>query len=226
MSAANGPDLIQNGLVLCLDAADKQSYSGSGTTWRDLSGNSNNGSLLNSASFSNENGGAIVLTNANSNVNCNGFTFNQPNLTFSCWFKTNSIGDGYKHFISKELSCKVRINNSNGQIELLMSTNGIVWTNSIATDNLILANIWYNVSATVQSNGLAFIYLNGISRASGSLSGTLITNSNEINIGSYNSGGPDTFNGRIAVAKVYNRALSVFEIIQNYNATKGRFNLT
>jgi len=226
MSFHHSPKIVTDGLVMCLDAANRKSYSGNGSIWRDLSGNSNNGSLLNSATFSNENGGTIVLTNANSNVNCNGFIFNQPNLTFSCWFKTNSIGDGYKHFISKELSCKFRTSVNSGQIELLMSTNGISWTDSITTSSsLISANIWYNVVVTVQSNGSTFIYLNGISKASSSLSGTLITNSNEINIGSYNQFGPDTFNGRIAIAKIYNRALSASEILQNYNALRGRFKL-
>jgi hypothetical protein len=101
MGVGYNPKIVTNGLALCLDAANRKSYSGSGSIWRDLSGNSNNGSLLNSATFSNENGGTIVLTNANSNVNCNGFTFNNPNLTFNCWAKVNTIGAGYSHFISK-----------------------------------------------------------------------------------------------------------------------------
>jgi len=47
MSCSSGPDIIQDGLVLCLDAGSKRSYPGTGTTWSDLSGNGNNASLLN-----------------------------------------------------------------------------------------------------------------------------------------------------------------------------------
>ena len=64
MAGSSGPDLVQNGLVLALDAADKNSYVGSGTTWRDLSGNSNNGTLINSPTFSGGNGGNFSFDGA------------------------------------------------------------------------------------------------------------------------------------------------------------------
>lgn len=225
MGVGYNPKIVTDGLALCLDAANRKSYSGSGTIWRDLSGNNNNGSLLNSASFSNENRGAIVLTNANSNVNCNGFTFNNPNLTFNCWAKVNTIGAGYSHFISKELALKYRTNNTTGVVEVLYSSSGVSWTGSIASTTPILVNTWYNLTVTAQSNSFVRLYINGTLAASTAFAATLATNSNEINIGSYNQSGPDTFNGRIAIAKIYNRALSASEILQNYNALKGRFQL-
>ena len=61
MAGASGPDLVQNGLVLALDASDRNSYPGSGTTWRDMSGNSNNGTLTNGPTFNSANGGSIVF---------------------------------------------------------------------------------------------------------------------------------------------------------------------
>ena len=51
MGIGHGADIVRNGLVLHLDAANKKSYPGTGTAWNDLSGNSNNGSLLNGTSF-------------------------------------------------------------------------------------------------------------------------------------------------------------------------------
>jgi hypothetical protein len=36
-----GPQCVKNGLQICLDAADKNSYVGSGTSWKDISGNGN-----------------------------------------------------------------------------------------------------------------------------------------------------------------------------------------
>jgi hypothetical protein len=53
--------IVTNGLVLALDAADKNSYPGSGTTWRDMSGNNSNSTLTNSPTFNSANGGSIVF---------------------------------------------------------------------------------------------------------------------------------------------------------------------
>lgn len=228
MSAFAGPDIVTNGLVMHLDAANIYSYPRTGNTWFDISANRNNGTFYNSPSFSNENNGCIVLINPGANVNCNGFTFNQPNLTYNCWFKGNAIGSDHMHFISKELVCKYRTANNSSELEVLISTNGTSWTNTFTapTQNLIKSGTWNNVTITVQSNGPVVIYLNGILRASGTLAGTLGNNNNVINIGSWDIAGYNTFNGSIAAAQVYNRSLSNKEVLQNYNALKGRFKLS
>ncbi len=68
MSGKIGPDINENGLVLSLDAANYKSYTGSGTTWRDLSGNSNNGTLTNGPTFNAANMGAIVFDGTDDKV--------------------------------------------------------------------------------------------------------------------------------------------------------------
>lgn len=65
MAFANGPVIVKNGLIFNLDAADRNSYPGSGTTWSDISGNGNNGTLTNGPTFSSDNGGVIVLDGSN-----------------------------------------------------------------------------------------------------------------------------------------------------------------
>ncbi len=60
MSVISGPNIVTNGLVLHLDAANTKSYSGSGTTWTDLSGNGNNGTLTNGPTFDSANYGSVV----------------------------------------------------------------------------------------------------------------------------------------------------------------------
>jgi hypothetical protein len=62
--------IVTSGLVLALDAADKNSYPGSGTTWTDLSGNGNNGTLVNGPTFSSANGGSIVFDGVDDYVTC------------------------------------------------------------------------------------------------------------------------------------------------------------
>ena len=59
MTIGYGPTVVTDGLVLALDAADRNSYPGSGTTWTDLSGNGNNGTLDNSVTYTSNNGGGL-----------------------------------------------------------------------------------------------------------------------------------------------------------------------
>ncbi len=81
MSVYGGPDIVTNGLVLHLDAANSKSYLGSGTTWNDLSGNGNNATLTNGPSFSNSNRGSIVFdgTNDYAELNKTGIQIGIPN---------------------------------------------------------------------------------------------------------------------------------------------------
>ena len=70
MSIAGGPDIVENGLVLHLDAADSNSYTGSGTLWTDLSGNGNNGTLTNGPTYSSNNKGCFILDGTDDRVDC------------------------------------------------------------------------------------------------------------------------------------------------------------
>ena len=64
----NSKQIVRSGLVLHLDAARPASYPGSGTTWTDLSGQGNNGTLTNGPTYSSANGGSIVLDGTNDDV--------------------------------------------------------------------------------------------------------------------------------------------------------------
>lgn len=99
MAISGGPNIVENGLVLALDAADKNSYSGSGTTWNDLSGYNNNCSLVNGPTLLTGIGGnSISLDGVNDRINVpntiNGFTYNihyDLNWTIECWMYTNTF---------------------------------------------------------------------------------------------------------------------------------------
>jgi hypothetical protein len=62
MSVYSGPDIADSGLTLCLDAGNPVSYPGTGTTWADVSGQGNNGTLVNNPAFNSANGGILVFT--------------------------------------------------------------------------------------------------------------------------------------------------------------------
>ena len=92
MSASSGPDLITSNLVLCLDAADKQSYVGSGATWRDLTPNNNTCSLQASPTFENEFGGSINLVpNQYAIVSHSSSILPSSNMTWQVAIKYNSF---------------------------------------------------------------------------------------------------------------------------------------
>ena len=61
MALSHSPSIVTNGLVLCLDAANSKSYPGSGTTWTDLSGRGNNGTLVNGVGYNSGNLGSLVF---------------------------------------------------------------------------------------------------------------------------------------------------------------------
>ena len=99
MATKYSPKIITNGLVLSLDAANNKSYPRSGTTWTDLSGNSNTGTLTNGPSFNDGNQGSIVFDGTDDYVNIpynSGLIPN--NLTLSAWINRTAVVN-YAHFI-------------------------------------------------------------------------------------------------------------------------------
>ncbi len=93
MAHFHSPRIITDGLVLALDAANQKSYPGSGTTWSDLSGNGNNGTLTNGPTFDSGNNGSIIFDGVDDYITT-GTTPSQlqgnPSFTVSGWFYRNA----------------------------------------------------------------------------------------------------------------------------------------
>ena len=223
MSFGNGPRIVTDGLILSLDAADKNSYPGSGTTWTDLSGNNNSGSLVNGPTFNSANGGSIVFDGTNDIVNTSYISSNA--FTWSVWFKTNVVASSYRNIIS--------IPTPNYMLLLLdgLSPNLGFWTSdgltgqSLSTPT-ISVNTWYNAVFVREGNSTTNgykTYVNSVSYGTAN-TGTW-TASSTISLGGRTDDGIQYMNGNISQVSIYNRALSAVEISQNYNAQKPRFNL-
>ena len=86
MAIRGGPDIIEDGLVLHLDAADRNSYAGSGSTWYDLSGSGNNGTLTNGPIFSQNNRGCIILDQSDDYIDLSNITISDD-WTYEAWWK-------------------------------------------------------------------------------------------------------------------------------------------
>ena len=226
MSASINPDIITDGLVLCLDAGNPASYPGSGTLWTDLSGNGNNGTLTNGPTFDSTNKGSIVFDGTNDYV-ATSLALPSPvttPTTFDIIFRNNSATAGSKGLIgaSAYASSGFSVGLINGQANMRHTYN--------ASGSAFEGNFVYNTSTITHGtfifNGRNIIgYRNTTSVLSTTAGFDAVANSNGISI-AYNQQGGWTFSQvNIYVVRIYNRVLSVSEIIQNYNATKGRYGL-
>jgi len=219
MAINYNPTTVSDGLVLALDAANTRSYSGSGTTWTDISYRGNNGTLTNGPTYSSANGGSIVFDGVNDYtlINLSKETIGST-LTISIW--VSCIGAQTSVGIFQVAN---GLTDTNPWI-LLQRTNSttVSWylnaqyriTNTISDSSYTNLTLTYNGTTWI-------VYKNGISNGNyvGDL-GSFFGNSIWLGNG-YNG----YFSGNIAQVSIYNRALTADEILQNYNALKGRFGL-
>ena len=229
--------IVTNGLVLNLDAAKTDSYPGTGTTWRDLSGNSNNGTLTNGPTFSGIGKQAsIVFDGTNDFVNCGYSTVLNPsnNLTFSQWVLRTIDDSNIRNPIEMALgSDELYFVLFRGDLIPKRWSFGIRQSNNTYVEPEITGylnlNQWYNFTFVANSadNSLK-IYVNGIIEPSSTdttYNGTL-----KVNLGATLSIGADPtrsryFGGNVATTQIYNRALTAQEITQNFNALRGRYGI-
>jgi hypothetical protein len=234
------PKMITDGLVLYLDAANTKSYPGSGTTWSNLIEQSISGSLTNGPTFNTANGGSIQLDGTNDYVNLgNSSTLKPARLTLSMWVNlsitssyTGWLFDGGYENSNKGYTMIFRSDNvfaffvRNDQQGANQNTEGIGVRSVVSTTTFVTSS-WYNVTGVYDKTN-AYIYVNGILEKSGSFTNDISYSSTAVWIGNYVSS-PNAgviTKGNIGITSLYNRALSATEILQNYNALKGRFGLT
>ena len=223
---AHSPSIVMNGLVLCLDAGNSKSYPGSGTTWTDLSGNGNTGTLQ-GAGYNSANGGSISFDGTDDYVS---FTSN-PSLTnqmsAEVWVKLND---------PQGVNASGLILGRENSYRMLYSSSAIDWI--CATTN----NGWYTTGTAITTGSVTpfsstlhivatydgvnnKIYINGTLTTTGSsISGDVLTS------GTYylmrtTAGNVDYGQGNIYSHKIYNRALTAAEVQQNFNALRGRFSI-
>ena len=219
MAIFYNPRTITDGLVLCLDAGNSKSYPGSGTTWTDLSGRGNTGTLTNGPTYSSANGGSLSFDGVNDYVdlgtqsNLTGIT----NLTVCGW----SRGSGY---------IATRYYNTTDDNGWMLSRDGLQGRKndsafiSVPSGYSFSENEWvYTVG--VISGDIWSVYVNGILRNSVNAGdGATVFANNVMYMGAIPHFSVYS-NIRIPQVSVYNRALTAAEISQNYNALKSRFSI-
>jgi hypothetical protein len=227
MAISRGPKTVTNGLVLALDAADTNSYRGSGTTWSDLSGNNNTGTLTNGPTFSNVNQGTIVFDGTDDYVALptSGLAFGTGQFTIEAWvYSTSAVTYNYIYATqSSNVSGFLTLYYQNTFGFSLADFNGSVRVTT-THQTAVSLNTWYHVIGLRNSSNQYVVYVNGVTSTSNN-SSTLSITTADPRIGINPATNGERWAGRISTVKLYNRALTATEVLQNYNATKTRFGL-
>jgi hypothetical protein len=218
--------IVTNGLVLNLDAGKPDSYNRIGTTWRDISGNGNNGTLTNGPTFNSTNGGSLVFDGSN-HVTVTG-SITTSAATFIAWIYRNGVQTAWSGLIFSRATNTTGMNLGSALFEQTHNTLGYHWNDSRFDWNsgLITPNSAWCMCAISVSSTNAIAYLcqsSGITSATNNTSHSSTTiNSIRLAQDSFDT---RYFKGNIAIAQIYNRNLSSTEIEQNFNAQKSRFGL-
>jgi hypothetical protein len=251
---SGGPNIITDGLVLYLDAGNTLSYTSGSTVWNDLSRSQTSGSLINGPTFTGSNGGAIVFDGTNDYANLGNNTslqFGTGSFTLNVWINplnTGSTGTVLKkrqnvnpfNMVTMDLGTYTA---SLGGFSLNPSkkVSFALWSGPsnfspsggfvAATTNDVIDGNWKNLTLT-RTSGSVILYVNAVSQSvnivynfgTQTLTNVSVTSSNWF-AGATSEANVFYMSGSFSTIQMYNRALSSDEVLQNYNATKGRFGL-
>ena len=213
--------VVTTGLQLYLDAGNASSYPGSGTAWTDLSGNNRDGTLTNGPTYSGTNGGSIVFDGSNDYVQCSG-SLTVTAATFVTWIKRNGSQGQYDGILFSRGAVTTGMNFQ------VSNQLGYHWNDAGNTYNwqsglTIPDATWCMIAVSVTSTA-ATAYL---CQTGGTTTATNTVNHassllNDIKL-ALDDAAARYFNGNIAIAQLYNIALSAGEISQNFEADRARF---
>jgi hypothetical protein len=225
MALSHSPQIVRDGLVLYLDAANIKSYPGTGTTWFDLSNIKNNGTINNNPTYLNNNKGIFSFDGTNENITIGETSsLNLQSYTYCFWIKRiEPANTGWLQFMQRSTSGRnpgiwFYINEAN-RIHFSIYMSG-AFNTSVDPSGFFL-NEWHYFTATVDySNNTTILkgYTDGI------LKQTTTHADNYPVLGT----GISYIGNRLfdlGIFSVYNRALSNDEIKENFNATRGRYGI-
>lgn len=240
MTVNANPDLVDNGLILCIDGMNLRSWPGSGTIWYDVSGQTNTATMYGSVPTSTDGGGCFDFATVTGSgaapaaAATLGFTFvnnmipTTGSFTLCAWIKNPPVsvgqvtllsnagsGDGYRWGIGLD-AVYVLIGPTYSEPTLSFSST-------------LSASLWYYVATVFDRAGTNSggtpqwqLYLNGVYQTATNMQSSQTAFSNTAP-GIVRNPCCNLYTGKLAVMTAYNRALSGSEILQNFEALKGRF---
>jgi len=217
------PKIVTDDLVLYLDAANTKSFTTNSNTWFDISKSDYSGSLIGGATFSSLNGGCIVFDGVDdavgfSNVNILSYT---GSGTIDFIYKVNSAPASDFRNVWGFTNSLFQYENNGGFMLFVWKYADLTYA-GVSTGILQTDLNTYHITCTYTTIGSSTfkVYKNGILTDSKVVSNPLINTTNSLSLG-----GTSNQNCNIYNIKIYNRELSASEVLQNFNATKSRFNL-
>jgi hypothetical protein len=236
MSLGHGSNIVRDGLVVHLDAANIKSYPRTGTTWTDLKSIGNTGTLIDSPTFDSANQGSFVFNGSNNYIAYNTNLGAFDNMTIQMFVKPKSNAGGFRGFAAANYNAGPDFSTG---FNIDMSTSSTTSFNKCHFEGGILRvdygtnflstslpfNEWYNICFTVSPTTVQF-YLNG---EAGMSTARLNNFSTTIGMDYLVIGrrhlNATTSDSQISLVQIYNRALTAVEVKQNFEAHRGRYGI-
>ena len=232
MTVEAGPNIVNDGLIVNLDAANSKSYPGTGATWTDLSGTGNNGTLVNTPTYSSSNNGYFTFNGNNNNANAGlaNVLFPGPSITRTMdFFIKPGSNTGQQIYVGIRVSTnRLYVANESGFWDVGFGDYAYNSNYTGTRANVTLS--WTHICLVI-NNGICTLYVNG-NQTITKTADTSVSLSGQYSIGSYftetardTSNDPPQGISDVSSFKIYNRALSLSEVLQNFNALRGRYGI-
>lgn len=224
MGISYNTSTVRDGLVLHLDAANRKSYPGTGTAWNDLSGNGNNGTLVNGVGYNSANSGHFLQDNIDDYIDTN-YTAPTSNFTVSMWAKRTSSTYWSVLWANEVWTSQL------GYVAMLTSSSNLYFGKSgvvVPASTIPNSAIWNYYTFSVDASANFMIYHNAVllRNYAGTISSSI---PKTIKIGTRHGnsgvGFSDTKFGGFGIFSIYDRVLTSVEIQQNFASTRGRYGI-
>ena len=229
MAIAYNSSIVTSGLVLCLDAGSPRSYAGSGTICKDVSTNNAVGTLVNGVGYNSANLGSFVYDGVDDNI-----TFPDSSaiaitgdMSILAWVTVTNFSN-YRSIVGKTPPSSVPAPYdyyliSGSGVPTLYRGNGSANANVSGT-SAPATGVWQYVAVTMTGTSVVH-YLNGNTNGSGTLSTTIANNASyPLNVGNRQDGVTRML-GKYGILQLYNIGLTASQVLQNFNATRGRYGI-
>ena len=240
MAAASGPNVVEDGLVLALDAGNTKSYVGIGNTSINIINNQTS-SLVNGVGFTSLNGGSFVFDGTDDYIHLNQSSteiLDVVNTTVSIWFKLDSTTSSQQQTLfgrrSNVTPATFKIILGQDSISGILTEFKIRAKTASDDENVSIPNVaptteWTNITGTYDGSNING-YINGELKLNHTMpiGGDLVTGSSgrRMFLGARtNDSISRYFDGIISTTNIYNRALTAAEVQQNFNALRGRYGI-
>lgn len=225
MGTNYNPKIVTSGLLLALDAGNVKSYPGTGTTWSDMSGNLKTTTLTNGPIYSSSFGGMISFDGVNDySITSNMTAPSGTNYTTSMWIRLDSSMSGVdgRFFWHGNYGVIIYRGSDNNFYFYTLTVNGAV---NVPFGNTLPYGSWLNITGTYDGS-FAKVYVNGQFITQLAQTGS-IQPANSPNFFGLGAGLVTSNPTKCDISQVliYTATLSATEVLQNFNATRGRFGI-